>query len=88
MFTAAGTFGSPGILMISPLIATRKPAPVLGIKSLIVTVNPLGLPSNEASSYNEYCVLATQIGKFAKPCSVYFFIFVTTFFVKATSSAP
>ena len=72
--TAAGRFGSPGIRIISPEIATKNPAPADGIISLILTVNPVGRPSKEAWSDNEYCVLATQIGNWLNPCSVYFLI--------------
>ena len=74
--------------MISPLIATKKPAPVLGIKSLIVTLKPLGFPNNVGSSDKEYCVFATQIGKLPNPCDSYFFILFKTFLEKVTSSAP
>ena len=45
ILTAAGRFGNPGILIILPEIATKNPAPADGIRSLILTVKPLGRPS-------------------------------------------
>ena len=56
--------------------------------SLILTVNPVGRPSKEAWSDNEYCVLATQIGNWLNPCSVYFLILFFAFFVNSTPSPP
>ena len=67
MLLAAGTFGSPGIVIISPLKATINPAPIDGFKSRIVIVNPFGLANNFGLSDNEYCVLAIQIGKLSQP---------------------
>ena len=56
IFSAAGAFGSPGIVIISPVSATRNPAPALTFKFRTVTVNPLGAPSFAASSEKLYCV--------------------------------
>ncbi len=63
IFSAAGTFGRPGIVMISPVSTTTKPAPAEILQFLIVMVKPLGRPSNVGSSENEYWVLAIQIGR-------------------------
>ena len=44
--SADGTFGSPGIVITSPVNATMNPAPIDGLNSLTVIVNPSGLPNN------------------------------------------
>jgi len=43
-FSAAGTLGRPGIVMMSPVIATINPAPLESFISLTVMTNPCGLP--------------------------------------------
>ena len=43
---AAGTFGSPGIVIMSPVSATTKPAPAERRTSRTVSVKPSGLPSS------------------------------------------
>lgn len=63
IFSAAGTFGRPGMVMISPAIATMKPAPLANLTSLISTVCPDGAPLIYASVENDICVFAMQIGK-------------------------
>jgi hypothetical protein len=35
IFSAAGSFGSPGIVIMSPVKATINPAPIDGFNSLI-----------------------------------------------------
>ena len=67
---AAGTLGSPGIVIIEPVSATINPAPADTLSSLTVMVNPVGAPSSVASSENEYWVFATQIGSLSYPSFV------------------
>jgi len=47
---AAGTFGKPGIVIISPVNATKKPAPFDTLISLTVILNPFGLANRFGSS--------------------------------------
>ena len=63
MLSAAGTFGRPGMVMISPVSATTKPAPADTFTLRTVTVKPSGRPSLDASSEREYWVLAMQTGR-------------------------
>ena len=58
MFKAAGRFGSPGMVITSPVRATTKPAPVLGTNSRMVMSKPEGAPRRLGSSEKLYCVLA------------------------------
>ena len=67
MRSAAGTFGNPGMVMMSPHCATTKPAPAAGYTSFTVMRNPVGLPWSVGSSLSDYCVLAMQIGVFPRP---------------------
>ena len=60
--SAAGTFGSPGIVIISPAYATMKPAPALTFIPLIVMRKEEGAPVFFGSSENEYWVFAMQTG--------------------------
>ena len=60
--SALGTRGSPGIVRMSPVIGTRKPAPAEIRTSLTVTVKSRGRPRRVGSSESERCVLAMQIG--------------------------
>ena len=46
IFSAAGTFGRPGMVMISPVSATMKPAPAETFRLRTVTVKPSGAPSS------------------------------------------
>ena len=62
ILSAAGDFDKPGIVMISPVNTTTKPAPAETFTSLIGTSKPLGRQRNVGSADNEYCVFATQIG--------------------------
>src|SRR3954463_15545450 len=68
--SAAGTFGNPGIVMMSPALATTKPAPAEPYTSLTVIRKPVGLPSRVGSSVSEYCVFAMHTGVFAMPIDV------------------
>ena len=67
MFSAAGTFGRPGIVIISPVSATIKPAPAETLTFLTFTVKFSGAPNNAGLSEKLYCVFATQIGSLLKP---------------------
>src|SRR5437867_2616375 len=42
IFSDAGSLGRPGIVMMSPALATTNPAPALPYTSLIVMRNPVG----------------------------------------------
>ena len=64
MASAAGTLGSPGMVMISPVRQTMKPAPAETLTSRISTSKPVGRPRRVGSVENEYWVLAMQIGNF------------------------
>ena len=75
MPSAAGTFGSPGIVMMSPALATTKPAPAEPYTSLMVMRNPLGTPRRVGSSVNEYCVLAMHTGVSPSPMLVRYSMF-------------
>ena len=68
--SAAGDLGSPGIVMISPVSATTKPAPAETFRFRTVTVNPSGAPSRAGSSEKEYCVFAVQTGSLSNPRAV------------------
>ena len=56
--------------MMSPVRATRNPAPADTLILRTVMVKPLGAPSRAALSEKEYCVLAMQMGREPKPSSV------------------
>lgn len=62
-----GRVGKPGILEISPQIATTKPAPAEMKISLTTILKPTGAPLIDGSAVNEFDVLAMQTGKFPKP---------------------
>ena len=69
IFSAAGTLGRPGMVMMSPVRATMKPAPALTFRFRTVTVKFSGAPSSAGSSDRDYWVLAIQIGRSPKPSS-------------------
>ena len=64
IFSAAGTRGNPGMVMMSPVRTTTKPAPALTLTCLTVTVKSSGAPSFVGSSEKLYCVFAMQTGSF------------------------
>lgn len=72
---AAGALGRPGMVIISPVSTTINPAPADTLASLTVIENPVGRPSFVGSSDREYWVLATQIGRPAKPKLNFFDVF-------------
>jgi hypothetical protein len=60
---AAGTFGRPGMVMMSPQTATTNSAPALRRSSRTGTTWPDGAPRRVGSVEKLYWVLATQTGK-------------------------
>ena len=70
MRSAAGDLGRPGIVRMSPVSTTMKPAPADTFTFLMVTVKPSGAPSLVGSSEKDYWVLATQMGHLSKPRAV------------------
>ena len=62
--SAAGTLGSPGIVMMAPHITTINSAPEDNLTSLIGNEWPVGAPFAFGSVEKLYCVFATHIGKF------------------------
>ena len=70
MCSAAGVAGNPGIRIISPVMGTKKPAPLATSISLTVSVKPDGLPIKSGSSLNDFWVLAIQIGKPSNPSAL------------------
>ena len=85
--SAAGTLGSPGMVMMSPVRATRKPAPADTLMFRTVTVKPRGAPSRAGSSEKLYWVLAMQMGRPPKPSSVSRWACFLAVGVSATPSA-
>ena len=67
MLLAAGTFGSPGIVMMSPHTTTMNSAPAERRNSRIGIVKAEGAPLAFGSVEKLYCVLAMQTGKLPKP---------------------
>src|SRR5574343_935019 len=61
--SAAGAFGKPGMVIMSPAMATMKPAPLAKRTSLISTLCPVGAPLALGLVENEIWVFAMQIGK-------------------------
>src|SRR6266850_7514543 len=60
---ADGIFGSPGMVMMSPQIATTNSAPADKRTSRTGTTWCLGAPFLSGSVVKLYCVFATQTGK-------------------------
>ena len=87
IFSADGTAGNPGIVITSPVKATIKPAPADTFRLRTDILKFSGAPVFDASSVNEYCVLAIQTGNPPKPCSFICFSCFTAEPVKSTPSA-
>ena len=85
IFSAAGTLGKPGIVIMSPVRATRNPAPAETFRFRTVMVKSRGAPSLAASSEKDYWVFAMQIGSLSKPRASSSFI---CFRAPAVSSTP
>ena len=62
MLFAAGVLGRPGMVMMSPQIATTNSAPAESRTSRTFTMWSLGAPLVSALVVKLYCVLAMQIG--------------------------
>ena len=60
---AAGTFGSPGIVITSPQTMTTNCAPAASRTSRMFSTWSAGAPCSSGSVENEYCVLAMHTGK-------------------------
>ena len=67
--SAAGTLGSPGIVIIAPQTTTINSAPEESLISLIGNACPVGAPFKFGSVEKLYCVFAIHIGNFPKPAS-------------------
>src|SRR5215218_4466598 len=67
--SADGTLGKPGIVMISPQIATMNSAPAESRTSRTGMLKPVGAPLASGLVENEYWVLAMQTGSLPKPIS-------------------
>ncbi len=63
MRVAAGSFGRPGIVMMSPQIITMNSAPAASLISRMLTTWFDGAPRSCGSVENEYWVLATHTGR-------------------------
>ena len=88
MLSAAGTFGSPGIVMIFPARTTINPAPDF-ISTFLTCILYLLLHSKFfGSSEKEYCVLAIQTGNFPYPNFSIFSISLFASSEYSTSWAP
>ena len=74
MPSAAGFFGSPGMVRISPVSATTNPAPAETFSSRTVMSKSVGAPRSFLSSEKLYCVFATQTGSVPKPSASSFSI--------------
>ena len=64
MFSAAGFFGSPGIVIIFPVFTTTNSAPFFSSTELICISNGFLQSKFLGSSENEYCVFAMHTGIF------------------------
>ena len=67
IFIAEGTFGSPGIVSISPVYITINPAPDDNLASRTVILKFSGFPRSEGLSESEYCVFAIHTGRCPNP---------------------
>mmetsp|Transcript_11659 Transcript_11659/g.28664 ORF Transcript_11659/g.28664 Transcript_11659/m.28664 type:complete len:387 (-) Transcript_11659:843-2003(-) len=76
------------MVMISPQIGYRNPAPTQLRISLTKMRKPVGTPLAPGSQLNEYCVFAMQIGRFPKPLLSYCAICCSANSEKSTPSAP
>ena len=88
ILVAAGTFGRPGMVMISPVSASINPAPAEILRFLTVTSKSVGAPSFVWSSVKLYCVLATQIGQLPNPSAYSCFACFWAFAVRTTFFPP
>ena len=83
--SAAGTLGSPGMVIIEPQTTTMNSAPLDNLTSLTDNVWPDGAPFNLGSVEKLYCVFAIQTGNLPNPaCS----IFLTCSLIFSSTSIP
>ena len=54
IFSAAGVFPNPGIVIISPVKSTTNPAPADNRASFMLTVKSVGRPFKSGLSESEY----------------------------------
>src|SRR6185295_17368978 len=62
IFSAEGTFGSPGMVIMSPQIITTNSAPAASRTSRTFTTCPSGAPRVAGLVVNDDCVFATHTG--------------------------
>ena len=62
IFSADGSFGSPGIVMMSPQIITTNSAPAASRTSRTFTTWSVGAPRTAALTVIDACVFATHTG--------------------------
>src|SRR5665648_307535 len=67
IFSAAGFFGSPGIIIMLPAIGTINPAPDARSIFLIFTLKSFGRPFFDGSSESDFCVFAIHTARFPSP---------------------
>ena len=65
--SAAGTLGSPGIVIIDPHTTTTNSAPLDNLTSLTAKVWSDGAPFDLGSVEKLYCVFAIQTGNLPNP---------------------
>ena len=63
IFSAAGTLGRPGMVMMLPQMTTTKPAPVARRTYRTFIRKPVGAALRAALSLKLYWVLAMQTGR-------------------------
>ena len=76
------------MVMMSPHLATTKPAPALPYTSFTVMRKPVGTFRREASSVSEYCVLAMHTGVWPSPLASSQSMLFSAALEKSTPSAP
>ena len=88
MRVAAGSFGRPGIVMMSPQIITTNSAPAASRISRMLTTWFSGAPRNYGSVENDIWVLATHTGSRPWPSSSSLRIWARTLESAVMSEAP
>lgn len=88
IFSATGTFGSPGIVKIFPVIITINPAPAFKTTSSTCMLNCSLHSKFLGLSDNEYCVFAIHTGNFLYPIFSIKSIFSFAFLEISISFAP
>ena len=88
IFSAAGFLGSPGIVIIFPVIATINSAPAFILISFTCILNGSLHSKFFGSSENEYCVFAIHTGYLENPSFSIFSISSRASLEYSTPSAP